>query len=76
MSSFDTQIHSDELIPNCPFCDEVLDGATEGGMHSSCYSEFGAEMERFEVRRFALPSIPVLRPLLLVRRFLGGSGGV
>lgn len=46
-TSFDTQVHSDELIPCCPYCDQPLDigGPIQDGMHAECYTRFGEELE-------------------------------
>lgn len=44
MSNFDYQIHADEMIPTCPYCDEVLDGVVVNGLHAHCNQEYAIEV--------------------------------
>lgn len=44
MSNFDYQIQTEELIPCCPFCGEVLDGMVVNGMHAQCNQDFAIEL--------------------------------
>lgn len=44
MSNFDYQIQTEELIPCCPFCGEVLDGMVVNGMHAQCNQHFAIEL--------------------------------
>lgn len=37
-SSFDTQVHVEEMIPECPVCGLPLDGLAFNGMHLECGS--------------------------------------
>lgn len=48
MSSFDTQVHTDEQIPCCPFCEQVLDGETVNGLHASCSEQLAFELDLME----------------------------
>lgn len=34
--------------PNCPFCDEPLDGVIINGLHKRCSEELQKEMEEWE----------------------------
>jgi hypothetical protein len=47
ITSFDVQIHSDETIPCCPYCDQSLDigGPIQDGMHAECNRQFGEELQ-------------------------------
>lgn len=42
--SFDTQVQVEEIIPDCLFCGEPLDGPISNGMHRGCNAKFDAEM--------------------------------
>lgn len=44
MSNFDYQLHADEMIPTCPYCDEVLDGVVVNGLHAHCNQEYAIEV--------------------------------
>ncbi len=44
MTNFDFQIQTEELIPNCPYCGEVLDGMVVNGMHTRCNQDFAIEL--------------------------------
>lgn len=46
MSCFDKQVHVEELIPTCPYCDRVLDGVVVGGFHAHCSDEYAVENNR------------------------------
>jgi hypothetical protein len=46
MSSFDKQVHIEELIPTCPYCDKVLEGMVIGGFHAHCSDEYALEINR------------------------------
>jgi hypothetical protein len=35
-------------VPNCPFCDEPLDGIIVNGLHKRCSDELHKEMTRWE----------------------------
>jgi hypothetical protein len=45
MSSFDNQIHSEEVSDICPYCDRMLDGVVVNGMHACCNEQYSAEID-------------------------------
>lgn len=66
LSSFDTQIHCDEQIPCCPYCDKSLDigGQMHDGMHDECSQRFSDELDKAFPDEYPILSIPVhLEPI-------------
>jgi hypothetical protein len=45
------KIQSDEQIPNCPYCDNQLDGPTVNGLHKLCHILYNEELDLMEMDR-------------------------
>jgi len=48
MPSFDTQIHVEEQIPVCPFCECALEGEVINGLHVDCQEQLTFELLQLE----------------------------